>query len=85
MLQGTEEISTSKPSLLILKANYLKKRVNANLKSTLFMGSNNYNNYIETYTTKKAVNEVRIYASQSTYYYIQRNLHYATYREKDLN
>ena len=65
------EISTSKPSLLILKANYLKKRVNANLKSTFFMGSNNYNNYIETYTTKKAVNEVRICASQSTYYYIQ--------------
>ena len=29
---------------------------------------NNYNNYIETYSTKKAVNEVRIYASQSTYY-----------------
>ena len=26
------------------------------------------NNYIETYTTKKAVNEVTIYASQSTYY-----------------
>ena len=48
----------------------------------IIIGSNNYNNYIETYTTKKAVNEVRIYASQSTYYYIQQNLHYATYREK---
>ena len=44
----------------------------------LFIGSKNYNNYIETYTTKKAVNEVRIYASQSTYYYIQQNLQYAT-------
>ena len=33
-----------------------------------FIGSNNYNNYIETYTTKKAVYEVRIYASQYTYY-----------------
>ena len=42
------------------------------------IASNNYNNYIETYTTKKAVNEVRIYASQSTYYYIQQNLQYAT-------
>ena len=51
-----------------------------------FIGSNNYNNYIETHTTKKAVNEVRIYASQSTFYYIQQNLQYATYREKkDLN
>ena len=49
-----------------------------------FIGSNNYNNYIETHTTKKAVNEVRIYASQSTYYYIQQNLLYATYREKRL-
>ena len=27
---------------------------------------------------------LRIYASQSTYYYIQQNLHYATYREKRL-
>ena len=44
----------------------------------LLIGSNYYNNYIEAYTTKKAVNEVRIYASQSTYYYIQQNVQYAT-------
>ena len=54
------------------------------LTKNFFIGSNNYNNYIETYSTKKAVNEVRICASQSTYYNIQQNLQYATYREKRL-
>ena len=39
---------------------------------------NNYNNYKET----GAVYEVRIYASQSTYYYIQQKLQYTTYRKK---
>ena len=51
-----------------------------------FIGSNNYSSYIKTYTTGKTVNEVRIYASQSTYYYTRQNLQYATYRvKKDLN
>ena len=52
------------------------------MASIFFIGSNNYNSYNETYTTKRAVYEVHIDASQSTYHYVQQNLQYATYREK---
>ena len=48
-------------------------------RDLFIIGSNNYK---ETYTTKRAVYEVRMYASQSTYYYIQQKLQYATYRKK---